>query len=57
MIKFDELSGFEWDSGNIMKNKLKHGLDWWTIEEVFLTFLYLLFMMKPTLKWKFDIIS
>ena len=27
--------GFEWDKGNIEKNKNKHKLDWWLIEEVF----------------------
>ncbi len=34
-FKFDEISGFEWDNGNIEKNKTKHNLDKWQIEEVF----------------------
>ncbi|MBU0490133.1 MAG: BrnT family toxin [Bacteroidetes bacterium] len=29
------ITGFEWDEGNINKNKEKHGLDWWLIEEIF----------------------
>ena len=32
---FNEVSGFEWDEGNIEKNKKKHNLDKWQIEEVF----------------------
>jgi uncharacterized DUF497 family protein len=31
----DAAKGFDWDEGNRLKNKLKHGLDWWLIEEVF----------------------
>jgi hypothetical protein len=30
-----DVTGFIWDEGNINKNKSKHGLDFWTIEEVF----------------------
>ncbi|MBU0763323.1 MAG: BrnT family toxin [Bacteroidetes bacterium] len=32
---FDNITGFEWDEGNINKSKTKHDLDWWTIEEIF----------------------
>jgi len=32
---FEHITGFEWDKGNIEKNKTKHKLDWWLIEEVF----------------------
>jgi uncharacterized DUF497 family protein len=32
---FNEISGFEWDEGNTEKNKKKHNLDKWQIEEVF----------------------
>ena len=31
----DSAKGFEWDEGNTLKNKIKHDLDWWLIEEVF----------------------
>jgi uncharacterized DUF497 family protein len=31
----NEVSGFDWDEGNIDKNKRKHNLDKWQIEEVF----------------------
>lgn len=39
-IKFDfsdigNINGFEWDKGNIEKNKKKHNLEWWSIEEIF----------------------
>jgi len=34
-LKIEELSGFEWDEGNIYKNEQKHGLKWQLIEEVF----------------------
>ncbi len=39
-MKFDCLdlenaNGFEWDSGNILKNEIKHGLKWQVIEELF----------------------
>jgi uncharacterized protein len=27
--------GFDWDEANILKNKKKHALDFWVIEEVF----------------------
>ena len=29
------VTGFDWDDGNISKNKDKHGLDYWIIEEIF----------------------
>ena len=32
---FNEVKGFEWDLGNVEKNKKKHDLDKWQIEEVF----------------------
>lgn len=32
---FNTVIGFEWDEGNIEKNKKKHNLDKWQIEEVF----------------------
>ena len=34
-LELDNLTGFEWDSGNIEKNERKHGLKWSLIEEVF----------------------
>lgn len=34
-FNFNEISGFEWDKGNIEKNKRKHKLDKWQIEEIF----------------------
>lgn len=34
-LDLDELIGFEWDDGNILKNEIKHGLKWQIIEEVF----------------------
>ena len=33
--ELENISGFEWDEGNINKNKAKHNLDRWTIEEIF----------------------
>jgi len=30
-----KIVGFDWDDGNILKNKIKHNLKWQTIEEVF----------------------
>jgi uncharacterized DUF497 family protein len=32
---FNSIFGFDWDSGNIEKNKKKHNLDKWQIEEIF----------------------
>lgn len=32
---FGKITGFEWDGGNLEKNKKKHGLDKWLIEEIF----------------------
>ncbi len=34
-LDVERMSGFDWDEGNIQKNKLKHGLDFWLIEEIF----------------------
>lgn len=34
-LNIERLRGFEWDEGNVQKNKLKHGLDFWLIEEMF----------------------
>ena len=34
-FELNEVTGFEWDEGNIEKNKRKHNLDKWQIEEVF----------------------
>ena len=34
-LNVERLRGFDWDDGNIQKNKLKHGLDFWLIEEIF----------------------
>jgi len=34
-LEIDKVVGFEWDEGNLYKNKKKHGLNWSTIEEVF----------------------
>ena len=34
-LDVEAIIGFEWDDGNIHKNKNKHGLKWTTIEEVF----------------------
>lgn len=34
-LDVERLRGFDWDDGNIQKNKLKHGLDFWLIEEIF----------------------
>lgn len=32
---FNKIEGFDWDDGNTEKNKNKHHLDKWQIEEVF----------------------
>jgi uncharacterized DUF497 family protein len=34
-FNLDEMIGFEWDGGNILKNEIKHGLKWQLIEEIF----------------------
>jgi uncharacterized DUF497 family protein len=34
-LNIDEIIGFDWDDGNILKNELKHNLKWQSIEEVF----------------------
>jgi|AntAceMinimDraft_16_1070373.scaffolds.fasta_scaffold102663_2 uncharacterized DUF497 family protein len=34
-LDLENITGFEWDEGNINKSKKKHNLEWWTIEEIF----------------------
>lgn len=34
-LSIEDISGFDWDDGNIYKNEKKHGLKWQLIEEVF----------------------
>jgi len=34
-LDIENINGFEWDSGNILKNEVKHGLKWQVIEELF----------------------
>ncbi len=34
-LVLDDITGFEWDDGNIYKNEKKHGIKWQEIEEVF----------------------
>ncbi len=34
-LNIDDITGFEWDNGNIDKNEKKHGLKWQLIEEIF----------------------
>lgn len=34
-FRLEDVTGFEWDEGNIEKNKRKHHLDRWQIEEIF----------------------
>jgi len=34
-LSIEDVSGFEWDDGNIYKNEKKHGLKWQLIEELF----------------------
>lgn len=38
-LDIEMVTGFDWDDGNVYKNKHKHGLDYWIIEEIFLTIL------------------
>jgi len=34
-LDVERITGFDWDDGNLYKNKDKHGLDYWIIEEIF----------------------
>ena len=34
-LDVDDIIGFDWDDGNILKNEIKHNLKWQTIEELF----------------------
>ena len=34
-LDVEKVTGFDWDDGNVYKNKDKHGLDYWIIEEIF----------------------
>lgn len=34
-LDIEMVIGFDWDDGNVYKNKDKHGLDYWIIEEIF----------------------
>ena len=34
-LSIADVSGFEWDDGNMYKNEKKHGLKWQLIEEIF----------------------
>jgi uncharacterized DUF497 family protein len=34
-LDITDVTGFDWDEGNIYKNEKKHNLKWQTIEEVF----------------------
>ena len=34
-LVINDITGFEWDDGNIYKNERKHGIKWQEIEEVF----------------------
>ncbi len=34
-LDIENIVGFDWDDGNLLKNELKHGLKWQEIEEVF----------------------
>ena len=34
-LDIEMVIGFDWDDGNVYKNKNKHGLDYWIIEEIF----------------------
>ncbi|RBQ30483.1 hypothetical protein CRU92_12005 [Arcobacter sp. FW59] len=34
-LNTDDISGFDWDDGNIHKNEKKHNLKWQIIEELF----------------------
>lgn len=34
-LDIERVTGFDWDDGNVYKNRDKHGLDYWIIEEIF----------------------
>ncbi len=34
-IDFEKLAGFEWDQGNIDKNRIKHNVENWECEQIF----------------------
>lgn len=34
-LDIENLIGFDWDGGNLLKNEMKHNLKWQIIEEVF----------------------
>ena len=34
-LDIEMVTGFDWDDGNVYKNKNKHVLDYWIIEEIF----------------------
>ena len=34
-LELDNITGFDWDDGNLYKNEKKHGITWQEIEEVF----------------------
>jgi len=34
-LDIENIIGFDWDNGNILKNEIKHNLKWQTIEEIF----------------------
>jgi hypothetical protein len=42
-ISFSSLDGFEWDKGNVNKNRLKHNVDTSECEEVFFNNLRIIF--------------
>ena len=34
-LDIENITGFDWDDGNVLKNETKHNLKWQTIEEIF----------------------
>lgn len=46
-LDVERLCRFDWDDGNIQKNKLKHALDYWRIEEIFFNKPLLIYEDKP----------
>ncbi len=34
-LDIENIVGFDWDDGNLLKNEIKHGIKWQEIEEVF----------------------
>ncbi|MFN7096019.1 MAG: BrnT family toxin [Gammaproteobacteria bacterium] len=46
MLQLNECEGFDWDQGNINKNKEKHQVEYWECEQVF--FNQPLLLMKDT---------